>query len=1528
MKKDTSTKQPSDRCLHIFGWPGFSYTLRLLALAFALPSLALLSSCGSKGGSGGSPASPAPSAAPAPAPASPSSPSPAVGKVHLPPLGFAALVDKASGYMGEVVTCAGSTSGDGDGKISYSYQWEAASAPNAAYAAVGGSSGASFTLSQAQAHQFLRCVITAKDDQGATKTSDPSAVVAVANTAPSAFFPTLSSLSALTGDTLSCAASTADLDGDKLIYSFLWMQSGSKDGTYTEVPSASSSNLTITGALVGKYLKCQASAFDGLSRSTPALSVAALVADSPPNAFVATVSTLKTHVGETVSCSGSTVDPDGDVPSYTFQWMLAPASSLVPVAISGATQSTLVVTSSMAHQYLRCDITATNSHQSSTTSVSPALTLVDNTAPNDFSSFVSKSSAIVTDTLTCSAQAVDVDQDTLSYTFQWLVSDSASGSFAPMQGEAYPTFLVTPAVARKFLACQVTAMDGMGGVKTAAISRPTQVKNSKPSPFTPSAANVHVLTWDSVTCSGTTVDLDQDQLSYSYRWFMANADVGPFVPLPDTSPLVIIDLTLAHKVLKCQITADDGFGGVTQSDYSNVAYADNTAPAPFSATVSKTTAVVGDALSCSGGTSDLDGDNLVYSFQWSVASGALSTFSPLPGATSSTLTVTADVSHQFLRCSISADDGHGGVTVAKLSDVVTIANTAPAAFTASLPQTPSLVGAIDFCSGSTTDNDRDNLSYSYAWFSSTSAGGPYTPMVGQGANSMPITAALSRKYLKCQISADDGHGALALSQMSAAHYIANTAPAPFSATVDQTSVAVGDTLSCSGGTSDADLDIPTYHFEWDSSDSPDGIFTPVPGLSNILAAVPSAPSSSISVDSSLAHRVLRCSVTADDGFGGVTLSSASQTVTVVNTPPAAFAALPSKLTAYMGDSVSCNGTTGDADNDSLVYSYAWFVWRDPADPTEQPQKINGATAQVFNVVPSVAHLYLQCQITANDAHNGLTASSISPIITIGNTPPSPFGSAVDVTLVTVGGSINCSGGTIDVDGDDVTVDSYNWYSSLDSVNYSLIGGASTSSFQVSQTFAHRFFKCEVVAGDGHGGHTTSAKSPAVTYVNNAPDDFIATISPASTRVGGVITCGGTTSDLDGDSPSYTNQWFIAAAAAGPFPPASAIAGQTGSSLTVTSAMAHQYISCLRTAVDGYGGSKPSSLPSNAAQILNSAPVWGSLPNKNVLEAQTLTFTVTAADADKDNLTYSCTACQGGTMTPQGVFSITPAYDTASTQNPTTSLPLGLNVTDSQGVTTAASMNITVTNVARPPVLTVTSCPSSVNETDGWSVSYSVFDADGDPVTVSESSSPGHPGHTSAGSGSFTWGGSYSYATPSNPSPTYTTTLTATADSGKTAQATCSTTVNQVNAPPNVGNVTIIGTHSNRPDGDVQCCFGNQHYQLMDTQYVGSATASVSASQPGTSATVTSISFLSQNANIQYSGGPITDPPDGSSCAMGAVLVPAASIIMSAIFINTNIFYTPSNTWDEVNTYYCGGKYQACTAEGCNSADFYFSNSDH
>ena len=213
---------------------------------------------------------------------------------------------------------------------------------------------------------------------------------------------------------------------------------------------------------------------------------------------------------------------------------------------------------------------------------------------------------------------------------------------------------------------------------------------------------------------------------------------------------------------------------------------------------------------------------------------------------------------------------------------------------------------------------------------------------------------------------------------------------------------------------------------------------------------------------------------------------------------------------------------------------------------------------------------------------------------------------------------------------------------------------------------------------------------------------------------------------------------------------------------------------------------------------NRAPVLAGIGDKGVNENQTLSFSISATDADNDTISYSAQNLPTGAVFAGNTFNWTPTYDQAGIYQVTLTASDGQD-TDSETIT------ITVNNINRAPVLAAID-DKLIDENTVLSFTVNANDQDNDTLTYSAQNLPAGAVFADR---TFTWTPDYAQA------GSYQVTFTVT-DGGLTDSQTITITVSNVNRSPILANITNKSIAENNqllftisatdPDGDTLSYF--------------------------------------------------------------------------------------------------------------------------
>jgi ELWxxDGT repeat protein len=710
-------------------------------------------------------------------------------------------VDNILGLSGANVTDP-----DGD-TVTVGYQWRSNGSD------ISGATQATFTLTSAQAHTNITCVVSADDGHGGTLGPVTTASVFVGNVAPAFTGTPAISGTPYTYATLGLAdTGVTDVDGDYVSIYYQWYADG------TAIGGATSSTLKLAGAQAHKNVTCRITASDGQGGSTPVTTAAVGVANTAP-AFT-TPPTLSLSWGSTGSGngqfnipSGMAVDSSGNVyvsdrNNHRIQKFTSSGTFITKwgsngsgdgqfaypygVAVDGSNYVYVADSSNNRVQKFDSDgnfITKWGSYGTGDGQFSTPYGIAADGSGNVY----------VADYGNNRVQKFDWGGNFIS---RWSVIPSPEGVAVDGAGSVYVVANINYLVQKFTPAGSLLASFGSYGTGNGQFRSPIYVAVD-------GAGNVYVT--DSYTTSSAV------QKFGSNGNYIARCGASQFTGV-----------------------AVDSSGNVYAADVVN-----NRIQKFVGGTPSITgTALVGNALGISNaGTTDADGDTVTPGYQWKADANDIS------GATGATLTLTSAQAHKVITCQLTAGDAYGGTAGPATTTGVTVANTAPAFTSGPAITGTALVGSVLAIASGLSDLDGDTLTPSYQW----KAGG--TNITGATGATFTPTSAQAHQVITCTVTAIDGYGGTAGPVTTTGVTVGNTAPA-FTGTPTITGTAVmGNTLGLAGtGTADIDGDTVTIGYQWTA----DG--TNIDG----------ATSSTLLLTSAQVQKSITCSITASDTYGGTT----------------------------------------------------------------------------------------------------------------------------------------------------------------------------------------------------------------------------------------------------------------------------------------------------------------------------------------------------------------------------------------------------------------------------------------------------------------------------------------------------------------------------------------------------------------------------------------------------------------------------------------------------------------------------------
>lgn len=644
-------------------------------------------------------------------------------------------------------------------------------------------------------------------------------------------------------------------------------------------------------------------------------------------------------------------------------------------------------------------------------------------------------------------------------------------------------------------------------------------------------------------------------------------------------------------------------------------------------------------------------------YQWQLSTDGGATFTDIPGATTTTLSlpaVTASMNGNLYHLVITSC-GPGGLT----SGNVTLTVNSPASITAQPTNTSACTGGGD----ATFTVAAGGNSISYQWQVSTNGGTSFTNIPGATANSLTvtgITSAMNNNIYQAIIS-----NPCTASLVSSQATLSVSNPASISTQPVNATVCAGTNTSYTVATAGTGV---TY--QWQVSINGGASFTDIPSATATTLALNAVNST---LNNNQYHvLVFSCSPTG--------LSSTNVTLTVNS--PVAITAQPSNSTACVGSDATLTVTA-----DGTTNAYQWQVSTDGgtsfsniAGATSSSLVITSVTAGMNN---NIYHVLISnlCTAVAVSSGNATLTVSNTAAITAQPVNATACGGANAVFTATASGA------------------SYQWQVSTDNgATFTDISGATSTILSLTAvTTAMNSNQYQLIIASC--GAASISSVPVTLTVNSAA-------AIATQPVNATICAGSNASftvSASGTSPVY--QWSVSTDGGASY---TAIAGATAATLTITGVSAalnnnlYQVTlsnSCSAGVISTAGLLTVSPATSISIQAADFVACEGSAANFNVTadnatgatyqwqvstDAGTTFTDVTGANASVLNLSTVTTSMNNNVyqVVVTGCGTVTSSGATLSVN----SLPVVV-IDASPGVNLTSGMSTTLTATAIPAATT-------------------------------------------------------------------------------------------------------------------------------------------------------------------------------------------------------------------------------------------------
>ncbi len=1038
-----------------------------------------------------------------------------------------------------------------------------------------------------------------------------------------------------------------DIDGDEPAYRYQWY--------VNDVATVTTESIQPGNFGMGDTIFVEVTPYDpydaGTTRASATITIGSTT--NPPSIQEASLGPEEAYEGTELTCTPvGASDPEDDPITFTYGWTRNGES------VPGADTQRLTGKSFDKHDLITCTITP-HDPELTGAAVTSDVVAIRNTPPAADGAAITPAEPTKASTLTCTLAGLsDDDGDAISVAFAWtvngvLVEGASAASLSNANFSAGDTVV-----------CTGTPDDGESS-GTPVSSAPVEILQSPPEIGQVTLEPAVAYETTELVCSADGVlDIDGDQVSLSYAWYLGSTRVNG-----QTGTTLTGEVFDKGDAVTCRVTPSAA-GQTGAAVSSNTVVIQNTVPTIDEVRLGPSPAYETSVLTCEAvNVRDVDGETPVLSYTWKVGGSTVS-------ASGAELDGTYFNRGDTVQCTVVASDSEAsGMPVS--SNTLTISNTPPTLLEVFLTPEEAYTDTVLTCSpGEASDVDGDVVSFTYEWLKNG--------QVIQGAGTPYLSGSLFERgdRILCAVTPNDevSEGERVTSNEVT---ILNALPTIRSVSLKPQEATETSVLTCTpNDIADRDGDSVTVTYAW----TVDGI------------TVSGATTSTLTGESFDRDQAVACTVTPHDGIdAGEPVTS--NTVVIVNSRPSVAEVQLTPTTAYEETVLTCSAidVLDDDPGDVVSLSYLWLVSGNEIDAVTGPA-LDGTWFDKGDVVT--------CLITPDDGTDQGVAVKSNDVPVV-NSAPTVSGVSLGPDPATEASVLTCSYESLyDADGDSVDV-SYAWM-----VDGAVLDGETAPTLSPDYFSRDEQVWCRITPYDGSESGD-GVDSNVVTIANTPPSIDTVEIFPAQAYESTTLECRVTgINDIDGDSVTVSYAWYV---------DDSLVDAATESTLTGTYFDKNQSVTCVATPDDGTSPGTP--VTSNVREILNTPPsvTGATVTPATATEASTLTCSAESPSdddpADSITLTFewlvgteivlSESAPAGSTGTLDGTW-----FDRDD--------QVRCRITPDDGTdsgTPVTSSTVTIENTA-PVVSGVTIEPDMATKADTLTCTHSPpSDIDGDAVTV-------------------------------------------------------------------------------------------------------------------------------------------------------------------------------------------------------------------
>jgi hypothetical protein len=737
-------------------------------------------------------------------------------------------------------TLSASTGAWSASPTAYAYQWQRAAAGTLNWLPINGATGSTYQPVTADVGYEVRVQVTATAAQG-QGISASAAVGPVTSNAPFATAAPTITGTLRQAQTLTATLGTWSPAGSS--YSYQWQRSTNTGATWSNIAGASGATYLTTTADVGAYERVLVTATNSYGSTTASSAEVGSIATAAP--YVTTPPTISgaLRLGQTLSATAGSWSPAGT--SYSYQWQRSTNAGSSWSNIAGAGGATYVTTAADTGAYDRVVVTAVNGFGA--TAADSAQVGPISSAPFNVSAPTITGALRLGQTLSVSTGSWS--PAATSYTYQWQRSTNYGSSWTSISGASGATYVTSAADVGAYDRVVVTAANASGTATVAS----AQVGPFVGAPYNTVAPTVTGTPRETQYLYATTGTWSPAGTSYAYQWQRSYDGGKTWVSVwSETNSYYAIEPSDVGNLVRVQVAATNTYG--TTYAWTTVGPVTSAAPVNTALPLVTGTLREGQALSASIGGWSPSGD--YYTYQWQRSTNSGSSWSNIPGATSSSYVTGALDVNARERVIVTAVNSFGSAS-ATAASVGAVSGVPYNTTAAGVSGTPRQGQTLTVSTGVWSPTAS---SFSYQWQRSTNAGSSWSNIPGATSATYVIVAADVNAYERVVITAANGAGSTTVDTAKVGP-VASAAPSSTVAPALSGTPRQGQTLTASPGSWSAAG--ATYAYQWQRSSN-----------GSTWSSISGANADTYVPTSTDVNDYVRVVVTASNGYGTASATSA------------------------------------------------------------------------------------------------------------------------------------------------------------------------------------------------------------------------------------------------------------------------------------------------------------------------------------------------------------------------------------------------------------------------------------------------------------------------------------------------------------------------------------------------------------------------------------------------------------------------------------------------------------------------------